>query len=76
LPVLLSGLVFLEPFNGLVLEVLTKGFVCLSTGIQAGLQALPPLEKGRDYEIQVMLATYEGMSKQYTPIRTNFFQLE
>jgi hypothetical protein len=43
----LSIPVLLEPLLGLILEVVAEGLICMSTGIKAGLQAIPTLEKRR-----------------------------
>ena len=76
MPILLSSFIHLEPVRRHALKVITNNFIGLRTGLQACLQVLPPLEKRRDYQIQVTLAIYCTYGERYRPIRTNFFQLE
>jgi hypothetical protein len=45
----LSILILLEPLSDLVLVEFAELLVCMCTGIKAGLQAIPSLEKRRDW---------------------------
>ena len=74
LSVLLSHPIILEPLPGLILEMFTESLVCLGTGIQPNLQALPPLEKGWNYCCQVSsIWNWHGYN---LPVWTSFFQFE
>ena len=70
----LSVLVLPEPLLGLIFEVCAECLICLSAGIKPGVQAIPPLEKGRNYEM--ILAICYMIKWIAQPIRTSFFQLE
>ena len=39
-----------EPLLGFILEVCAECLICLSTSIKPRVEAIPPLEKGRNYD--------------------------
>ena len=63
----LSIPVFPEPLLGLVLEVCAECFICLSTGIKPGVQAIPPLEKGRNYGMILAICQMKQWIAQTNP---------